>query len=502
MTAAPDAHPNACPAAGQGQGTGVAAPRLGAMLMCAAVAALMLPAVAAAMGPRTGLAHGPSIASSASASAQAWASAAGSGSSSAPRQQPSGGALLSTIRTLVDAIRPQSDGAFVVPAVLRSDTPAPRGAELTVRYGSLLAGALGPSARAARSSATLDAARSQAASSRTLVYLELEIAAGELRVTADVFPIPHNIWDRTRNRTPGPIGHAFASARLDAEVRAFLAPIPLVALRVTKAGMDENDVVALACDDIDGDGALELLTVSRHNVSIARVRDNKLSVLRRVAWAQLSPISPTPWREPIATAVVSRGAFVDVGSTDRARGLRLDASLQVQATLDGLPVAQPSGDACSRPQIGVMSERLSRCTPSDPAPSAMPDSPFDAWVAARIFARDGSARDVWAVRDPSESRVVLRDNAARSASIRGVGAQIAIADLDQDGDPELISSRDVLAERDDALVVRTWGTSGPPRDRVSVAVPSGISAVAVCPADGPLNRAVVLATRGELWVMR
>jgi hypothetical protein len=391
----------------------------------------------------------------------------------------------------------------VVCTTPKTDTPAPRSADLATRYAMLLAGALGPAARSGRSPSTLEAARAAATQHRSFIVVSLEVAAGELRVHADLYPVPRNIWDRTRNPSPGPVAHAFASARIDAEVRSFLAPVPLVALRAEKAALDEGEIVALGCHDLDADGALEVLTVSRRNVSIGRVRAGKLQLERRVGWAELSAISSTPWREPIATVTFPAESLIDVGVTDRARALRLDASLAPVAVLDGMPLALPAGAMCVRAQPGAWFDKLMPCRGSDPASQAPePGFGFDVWAAARVVAADGSVRDVWAARDPSDDKLVLRDSTGRTASVPRVGAQVALADLDGDGELEVVTTRNVLEDRDDALVVRTWNAAGALRDRLTLPVPTGISALAACPPEGPGLRPLLLATRSELWVLR
>ncbi len=85
----------------------------------------------------------------------------------------------------------------------------------------------------------------------SLVHLTVEIVAGKLRATADVYPVPRNVWARIRNPEPGPVAHAFAEASIDAEVRTYLAPVPLVTATVERARNFEGDVVALACGDVD-----------------------------------------------------------------------------------------------------------------------------------------------------------------------------------------------------------------------------------------------------------
>lgn len=439
----------------------------------------------------------------------ALAAPAPSASSSAPAAPPQApaarptSALASTIASLAEALSPQVRAPLVFCGTLRADVPAPRAAELSARFASLLAGALGNGARAGRSPSTLDAARSAASGASSFVLVELEIGAGELRATADLRLVPRNIWDRARDPSPEPSAHAFASARLDAEVRSYLAPVPLVAWRAEKFALDESEIVALGCEDVDRDGSLEVLTVSRRNVTLGRVRQGKLQPLQRASWSDLSPIAPSPWREALGFVSFAPAGAVDIGVTDRARPLRLSPELRPLATLEGMPLPSSSEALCARMQPGTFFDRIVRCAPSDPFPALQPPAAsFDVWASGRVVGTDGSSRDIFAAREPSDGRLQLRDSTGRSATLQRVGAQIAIADLDLDGEPEIVSARDVLDPREDALGVRTWSAAGPIRDRMAVPVPGGVSAVAICPPDGPGLRATLIATRSELWVLR
>ncbi|HKQ68138.1 MAG TPA: hypothetical protein VJT73_02300, partial [Polyangiaceae bacterium] len=117
--------------------------------------------------------------------------------------------------------------AVVFGAPLGSDEPAPRAGELTAKLTGLVAGALGPGATARQESVPLATAQALAKGAKALVFVQAEIAAGQLRASADVYHTTRNVWDRARRPAPAPFAHAFASARLDAEVRAYLAPLPL-----------------------------------------------------------------------------------------------------------------------------------------------------------------------------------------------------------------------------------------------------------------------------------
>src|SRR5262249_20813735 len=141
---------------------------------------------------------------------------------------------------------------------------------------------------------TLAQARAAAHGDTVLIHLTLEIAQGQLRATADVYPVPRNVWAKIRNPEPGPIAHAFAQAPIDAEVRTFLAPAPLTAANVQRAKNFESALVALACGDLDQDGGLEIISVGRRRVSMVRLRGGKVIPILSRNWPDLVPVAPAP----------------------------------------------------------------------------------------------------------------------------------------------------------------------------------------------------------------
>jgi hypothetical protein len=94
----------------------------------------------------------------------------------------------------------------------------------------------------------------------------------------------------------------------------------------------------------------------------------------------------------------------------------------------------------------------------------------------------------------------------KTSSLPHAGAQIALADLDQDGSPEVITAVDVLpkppGDVDDALVITTLAPDGSLRERSRTPVPTGVRAIAACPPEGGGSGSVVVATPGELWIVR
>ena len=432
----------------------------------------------------------------------------------APRA-PSQAAIARVVEALAQGIGRPKTRALVTSAPLVTDTPAPRAAELTAQLTAQLAGRRGPGSRARAEPTLLPAAREAARAEGALIHLTVEIAAGKLRVSADLFPVPRSVWGKIRDPEPGPLAHAFAEAPLDAEVRAYLAPIPIVTASVDRAKNFEGDVVALACGDLDHDGSIEIVAVSRRRVTTERLRGGRVRPIVSRAFTDLAPVAPAPLREPIgfATLVAPTGGpwLLDVGLTDRARSVRLDGDLRVVASFPGVAVPDGGASACTRLAGLVITGPLVSCVPGDPAPIAgSVGGQYDAFASARLVSARGRDYAVWAGRE--RGALELRDDAGHRSGLESVGAQLAVGDLDQDGEPEIISSLDTLNPLEDAVVVRSWRRDAPvppgagPSARLfeSLRIPAaaGVRALAVCPPDGPGHTPFVVATADEIWVVR
>lgn len=415
-------------------------------------------------------------------------------------------------------------GSLIVAAPLISDTPAPKGAALVVSIAAQLAGRRAQGAWALGEPAKLEDARRAARGEGGFIYLKTELSQGRLNVTADAYPISKSVWERAKNPEPGPIDHGFVSVPIDAELRSFLAPIPLVTVTASRAKNFENDVVALSCGDINEDGALEIISVSRRRVSTVRLYEGKVIPIQSRAWPELSPVHPTPLREPIGFAtIVPRAShepdspdsdrrewventLVDVALTDRARAVRLDSNLQVVSSFAQMAIPEGEGTACVRNWGLVLTGAVAPCTPSDPIPRLNTvGGQYDAIASAELVSPGGEVFTVWAGRE--KGLIELRDSLGNRGVIDTAGAQIAVGDLDQDGEPEIISSVDTLNPMEDAAIVRTWqrgatGKEGKIKERFRMPAAAGIRAFAVCPPDDNGRSPFVVATADEIWVVR
>lgn len=413
-------------------------------------------------------------------------------------------------------------GAVVVSSVIATDVQAPKGDELAVKIAAQVAGRLG-AAKAHPQPAALAVARGLSGRAASLVYLQLEIAKGELRVTADLYPVISNGWERLRNPVPGPRAHAFAMAPLDAEVRGFLVPVMLEQARLHKAKHEEGEVLAIGCGDVDSDGGLEIVTVSKARVAIGKIRDGKLVVQRSALWSSIASRSPVGMREPLASVLVSpphRRGEILVGTTERG-GVAVDAMLVTKRQLTGLPIAGSSGDACSvpSPEASAFDGYAVACTAPAPEPGAKPnaknDPPiafvppsgrYDAIASYDLVGRDGSAAHVVATREPGGKLRLRRQEAATptakplETTIEGVGAQLAIVDLDLDGVPEIVTTADGPGE--DGLVISTFAPNGHVVAKLRFHAKEGVRAISTCPPEERGVPAVVAVVGNEVWLVR
>jgi len=379
---------------------------------------------------------------------------------------------------------------------------------LSVRLAGVVAGKLGGTTRAHDRAVSLAGARAVAGRGGALLYLTVEIAHGELRVAADLYPVMSNGWDRIRIPAPPPRAHVFASAPIDAEVRAFLPPLMLEQASVHKSLHEEGDVLAAACGDANGDGGMELVLVSKARVAMGVLRAGRFVVTKAAPWGALARHVPVPVHEPLAGAAfvsprATAGTRLLVGTTER-EAVALDANLGVRATLPGIPIALGETEGCASINVeaSAFEGDLTGCFASgkEHALRVAPPAPrFDAIAGSEITARDGSSHMVLAVREPS-GKLRIRLDGGEIKTVDSAGAQIAVGDLDLDGVSEIATSSD---GPDDAIEIASWSGDGTePLVRKRIPAPAGVRALTICPPEARGAPALIAVVGPEVWVVR
>lgn len=368
---------------------------------------------------------------------------------------------------------------------------------LGVRLAKLLAGRVSPDARAHDRVEELASARWLAREATALVYIALQLDGDRLSATADVYASPRGLWQRAKRPRPEAFAHVFAERPLDAEVRSFLPPIPIVIARVTRATGTDSDAVALACGDVDADGSHELAVIGRRRVVLGRVRATRFEGFRERWLSELSPVAGSPLREPIASAWIPEPGALELGITDRENALRLDGKLDKRENLEGrLPWP---GGGCVGTAGRALAPLLRPCRAGDAKRAPLTRDSIDALAGSVVIAKNGAARVVRAFRPAGIAKAHVVDGAV-THTLEGAGAQLSLGDLDGDGVPELVSSRDTRDPKSDEIVVTSVERAGL-RERLRLPVPSGVHALAVCPGRADRMAPIALLAGDGLWVI-
>lgn len=394
---------------------------------------------------------------------------------------------------------PAASGALVVASAVGGDDHVALPAASLARLAQLLAARLGPTSRASPRASSLGDAQREAGSGGGLVYLSVSLFRDRFEVSADLYQGAGHFWQRVRAPGLRLVSHGFASSPLDAELRALFPVIPLVVSRVDKVPLPDHDILALACGDVRGDGSNELAAVGRRKVQVGRFEHGHFLARASLNWADFSGIAPSPLREPIAMATVPEPGRLWVGLSDRADALDLSGALRIEHKWHGL-MPWPGG-GCTR-RVGVGYEGVAHaCPDANPAPLVDFGTTVDAF-ASRTLARGEQARTLRVARAVGSDNARALDSLQAEVSVPNVGAQLAIGDLDEDGLPEIVSSSPDLNRHADQLLVRTLSDNGQLRERLRMAVPAGIDALAICPGDGRTMAPLALATGDGIWIIR
>jgi hypothetical protein len=392
----------------------------------------------------------------------------------------------------------QSNGALVVAAPAMGDGRVVLSTALSERLTQLVAAKLGSTAHP--QTASLADAQRIAGSARGLVYLGVALYRDRLEVNADAYAGAGHFWQRLRDPRLHLKAHASAASPLDPELRALFPAIAIVVTRIDKGSLPERDVLALACGDVRGDGSSEIATIGRRRVQVGSLERGRFAARASLNWAENSAVAASPLREPIAAASLASAGHLWVGLSDRADALELSGALQVEHKWHGV-MPWPGGGCTRRAGLGY-DGKWQACPGASPAPSADLQTPIDAFASRVLANQSGQSHTLRVARPVGSDAARALDSLQPEVNVPNVGAQLAVGDLDEDGQPEIVTSSPSLDRHADQVVVRTVTDNGQLRERLRLPVPSGIDAIAVCPGDGRAMAPLALATGDGIWVIR
>jgi len=297
-------------------------------------------------------------------------------------------------------------------------------------------------------------------------------------------------------------------------VRGYLPPIPIEHPRVQKARHDFGDVLSVACGDLAGDGANDIVLVTRTTIAWGRIVSGRFVATHAVAWSAIAPRVPVPLREPLATSAIQpradgTGGALFAGTTDRG-GVSLSLDLRGAAPLRGLPVLAGRVVVCVRPNApaGALEGGLVDCEAPGHTLATPPASHYDALAVTELVGQDGATRLFVAAREPSGMlRLRLGD---KEEGVGPAGAQVAVGDLDEDGIAEVASTTESspagpggtsAPATSDAITIASF-RKGELVPRLRIPAPAAVRALALCPPDDGGPSPLVAVVAGEVWVVR
>jgi len=327
------------------------------------------------------------------------------------------------------------------------------------------------------------------------LFLELSEHAGRLVINAYSAGRP-GFWARVRGETAAE-RRVSLSVRADASVRTLL-PKPSLTLTVRESYAYESEApLALACmEEIPGEG-LRVAMAGRTYISIARLAHGKLTQEQRLLWKSYSEVAPVPLREPLVSVAFRKDGALDVGSSDRRFTLRISAAGVVLGRFpDVLP--WPGIGCLGRSGVGLAGQAA--CGSEPGAPSFQPVGVFDAAAGVELVTAEGVRVVYGALRELLRAQASLFQMGQPVRNVPDVGASLALADLDGDGLPEILSSRPTFEPEADALEVRGLDNLSVPKARLPIT--DGVVALAVCPWMGEGHNPILVASRSKLWVVK
>jgi len=313
-----------------------------------------------------------------------------------------------------------------------------------------------------------------------LLDLEAVVDQGYLHLRGGLEPTDHLIWRDIISPQQGTLSHLHARVRVDAEVRAYLGRVRSGPLRLSPRIYDfaGRQVLALAAADVDGDGRVELLALQPRTVTVLKLKQGARGWAKALMASLRSPLAGMSPRRVMGALVAQ-----DLDGDGRAEVLARSSELEKGArlTFDGNQLI-PQGDFWGYPLFtegdgaGVAKgvtcravagkDLLDGATLSSGAgASGRPPLPtaFYGMVRVQVPRQQGGPLSYYGVAEQSGRLRIFEGALTRQvAELPTAGVAFDLADLDDDGSLELITSDANGPDKEDRVTIyRLSGHHGP-----------------------------------------